>query len=190
LNPFASNIKMGVYDIYMGKGIILPVSVFVRRFLKEIQELTADKATDGCEQEIIEEEIIEEIVKKYIGDYEVCTIGHDAFNGRYGSIAEMFDGTDAFDNIITSESDVDNSDLPFTSIHCSTAIFIGYYKSIAPNDLGYYIKAPEVIYSIAAFIPLILKHYPVLLAKECTSLNIFNQEAHIWTFALDCCCCG
>ncbi len=33
---------MGIYDIIMGKGIIIPVKLFVIRYLKEIDEIFND----------------------------------------------------------------------------------------------------------------------------------------------------
>jgi hypothetical protein len=187
---------MGVNEIYMGKGIIVPVRVFVKHFLKEINEIYTENI-------VYEHEIVEKIVKKYIGDYKICTLGHDAFMGRHGLIFDMFEDTpnERSANRIgalmsnkqydeNDENDENDEKLPFDSLGCSDLMFIGYFINIGPSELSYYIKAPEVIYSLAACIPLIIKHYPILLSKDCSSLNIFNQEACIWTFASDCCCCG
>jgi hypothetical protein len=199
---------MGVYELYMGKGIIVPVRTFVKHFLKEINEIHKPS---------FEHETLQEIVKKYIGDYEICSIGHDAFKGRHGFISDMFENTpnesmiERIGDMISGKEKEDEEkeekeeeereedeeeeeqkedNLPFVSLGCGDLIFIGHFNNICPNELSYYIKAPEVIYSLAACIPLIVKYYPILLAKECKSLNIFEQEARIWTFATDCCCCG
>ena len=186
--------NMGVCDIYMGKGIVVPVNLFVAKYRKEVEECYKDK------KEGYELETIQEVVKKYIGDYEVCTIGHDAFEGRHGLCLDMFDETESEKSaeriselIYIGKEFVpeDGEELPFDSVHCSSLIFIGHFVDICgKNELSYYLKAPEVIYSLAACIPLIVKHYPSLSAKDCASLNVFAQEACIWTFAPDCCCCG
>ena len=123
-------------------------------------------------------------------------MGHDAFEGRHGLVFDIFEGTENEENAMNVESllindeDEEYSDLPFTSLHCCDTVFIGHFVSITNNELSYYIKAPEVIYSFASFIPQILKEYPLLMAKEYVGLNIFNQEPNLWTFAPDCCCCG
>ena len=184
---------MGVYNICMGKGIVVPVNLFVAKYRKEVEECYKDK------KEGYELKTISEVVKKYIGDYEVCTMGHDAFEGRRGLCLDMFDNTAneeagyRISELINKGKKFvckDGEQLPFDSVHCSSLIFIGHFVDICPNDLSYYLKAPEVIYSMAACIPLIIKHYPSLSAKDCASLNVFNQQACIWTFAPDCCCCG
>lgn len=181
---------MGVYNIYMGKGIIIPISVFVRKYKEQIMEIY-EKDTNQDE-----EEIVKDIVKKYIGDYNVCRLGHDAFEGRHGLIFDIFEETENEENalkvcnLLESAKLENNSDLPFKSIFCSEVIFIGHFVDICKNELSYYLKAPEVIYSLASFIPQIIKEYPILIAKEYAGLNIFDQEANVWTFAADCCCCG
>lgn len=185
---------MGVYSIFMGKGIVVPVNLFVAKYRKEVEELYKNRK--GYELETLQE-----VVKKYIGDYEVVTMGHDAFEGRHGLVFHMFEDTnnEKSSQRIAELIDVgkkyvseDEKELPFASVHCSDLIFIGHFVDICGNnELSYYIKAPEVIYSLAACIPLIVKHYPSLSEKDCSSLNnVFDQEACIWTFAPDCCCCG
>ena len=194
---------MGVYEIYMGKGIIVPIKVFVRKFHKEIEEIYKENHD--------EQEVVEEIVKKYLGDYKVSTLGHDAFQGRHGLVFDMFENTangksgkrianlmggidseNGNEDLVDLEKvDDEDKDLPFTSIGCSELIFIGHFENICPTEFSYYLKAPEVIYGMASCLPLIMKHYPILLATDCSSLDeIFNQESCIWTFANDCSCCG
>ena len=71
---------MGIYDLYMGKGLIIPVEYFVRKYIKEIKadfpELSEmDDATD----------VLNTFVKKHIGDYRICSVGHDALEVRGGT---------------------------------------------------------------------------------------------------------
>ena len=169
----------------MGKGIVIPINIFVQRFKEEIK-------LENNQDELA---LVKEIVKKYIGDYDVCTLGHDAFQGRHGLVFEMFEDSanekeaERITQLI-KDSKLITETLPFTNIFCSSLIFIGHFEDITPNELSYYLKAPEVIYSIASFIPLIMKYYPFLMEKDCASLNVFDQQACIWTFAPDCSCCG
>ena len=182
---------MGVYNICMGKGIVVPIKLFVQKFKKEVEEF---------HREGYEQETVEKVVKKYIGDFQVSTLGHDAFEGRHGFVFDMFADTEnekAGNKIAklisqSKEKEDEDQNLPFTTIFCSSLIFIGHFVEICHNDLSYYLKAPEVIYSLAACLPLIMKHYPELYQKDCSSLDdLFKrQQACVWTFTNDCCCCG
>jgi hypothetical protein len=180
--------NMGVDNIYMGKGIVVPVNLFVAKYREEVEKIYKEKG-QGYELETIQE-----VVKKYIGDYDVCTMGHDAFEG---GCLEMFEDSRSEESasriqeLIGEGKEYKGEHLPFDSVHCTSLIFIGHFVNICNNELSSHPAASEVIYSMAACIPSIVKHYPLLLAKDCSSLNnVFDQEACVWTFAPDCCCCG
>lgn len=174
---------MGVDSIQLGKGVIISVKVFYEKFKEEIEEMMKTK-TD-CH------EIANLLIKKHIGNYEMSTLGHDAFQGRHGFVFDMFENADqeeSCDMISSMMQDMqDKLDSKF-SLGCGDMMFIGAHYTISEVDLSYYIKAPEVIYSIASFIPNIMKYYPILNTMNMD--EIFGQKPKIWTFTDDCCCCG
>ena len=180
---------MGIYDILLGKGVIIPVKIFVRCFLDEVKE--------KYEENEDELEVIQEIVNELFGkNYQVIGLGHDAFEGRHGSMFDMFDETEQenpaekLSKLIQKSKEISNDDLPFTGVGCGDMIFIGFAESITPGDLSYYVKAPEIIYYMTACLPLIIKHYPILLEKDCNVLNEMFGTMSMWTFTRDCTCCG
>lgn len=73
---------MGIDDLYMGKGLILPVDFFVRKYLNEIKK-EYPNLTDNDDPR----EVLDKIVSKYIGKgYKVCSLGHDALRIRGGHL--------------------------------------------------------------------------------------------------------
>jgi hypothetical protein len=207
---------MGIYSLYMGKGLILPCEFFVRKYLKQIKAdfpgvTDADDAT----------EVLNHIVKKYIGDYEVCSLGHDALEVRGGgtSIAigtsdnlkvvsfikkwrKMKAGTLAANaRADVEEEDEDSSadilkqtteNIPFSSLHVGDLMFLGKFKSInGDGEFNYYVKAPEIIYGLAGLLEDITDYYPKLVAMDCSDIeSAIGLKPCIWTFAPDCACCG
>ena len=172
----------------MGKGIIIPVKIFVKRYLAQIQEIY----TDGDD----EVQALEQIVKKYIGEqYCVSSLGHDALESRHGNM-QVLDGTtnmEAFELLqkMKIEAKDMSDDLPILSLHCGDLMFIGHYESLGSSEFEYYIKTPEVLYGLPALIPDIIRCYSKYIDMDCSQLQtIFEQNPCIWTFAPDCHCCG
>lgn len=178
---------MGIYDIYMGKGIIIPVKRFVRHFLDTVKEFHTDGGDDT--------ETLEKVAKKRLGpDYMICSLGHDALESRDGDMQVFEDDDDhreAFDMIKEWRKEVaKDNDLPITSLWCGDLMFVGYHKSLE-REFSYYVKAPEILYGMAAILPKIVEIYPIMKNADCSKLEEeFGQKPCIWTFAPDCACCG
>lgn len=69
---------MGVYEIFMGKGVMIPVPTFAKMFREEITEHF--DPNQGNEQECIDL-----IIKMKFGEkYTWSTLVHDAFESREG----------------------------------------------------------------------------------------------------------
>jgi len=198
---------MGVSEIYLGKGVVVPVEYFVRKYLGYFKE-----HYDGGD----EWEVIDSLIKEKFGDDGVkwCQVGHDAFEGRGGlmKISLLDKNMKAVEQIMgyvddglewdydkDSGSDhkrsEDLEEIPVETVGVGGKfLFIGYFEEIESDDGGefsHYVKAPEIIYSLAALIPSMMEIYPRLLEKKCDKLEEeFKQSMGIWTFTSDCCCCG
>ena len=179
---------MGIYNIIMGKGIIIPVKQFVIQYLKEIEGIF----NEGED----EQEFLTEVVKKFIGaEYLVCPIGHDAFDSRYGmELLENSENAIAYKMIKKwrKQAKKNNDELPISGLGCGDLMFIGHCKTLEPGgEFGYYIKTPELLYSLPALLPEIISYSLELAKVDVSSLQtIFGQQPCIWTFASDCHCCG
>lgn len=180
---------MGIYDIQLGKGIIVPHNIFIKTNEKIIKNIMKGmkKPYDGFD-------ILDRAVKKIYGqEYEFSPIGHDAFNSRSGSM-EIFTNDNeinfiAIKNLLKIK--IDSDSLPFDFPSCGELIFIGKYQSIEANDMEYYVKTPELLYGLPALLPSLIKVYQKMIKIKCDELiNEFNQTPCIWTFATDCHCCG
>ncbi len=179
---------MGIYDIIMGKGIIIPVKLFVIQYSKEIEGIFEEG-----EDEV---EFLTKLVEKFIGkEYQVSKIGHDAFDSRDGmKLLECSENEIAYQIIKEwrTQAKKNDDDLPISSLGCSDLMFIGRFKNLEPGDeFGNYIKTPDLLYSLPALLPEIIS-YSLQLAKMDVSIlqSIFGQPPCIWTFADDCHCCG
>ena len=127
-------------------------------------------------------------------------LGHDAFEARHGLTFDMFINVSTQDNkrncaVQSIENAlVESKTLPENDmlVDSNQYLFIGNYNDICDEaELGYYVKTPEVIYSLAAMIPSIIKYYPVLSKLKFNKLEqMLKQKACIWTFCGDCHCCG
>lgn len=171
----------------MGKGIIIPVKKFVQMYLSEINKIFED----GND----EHEALDKIVKEFVNEkYEVSSLGHDALESRHGDM-QALDKTPnmkAFNQIQEWRKESYPKDLPIQSLSCGgDLMFIGVYMPLGDAELSYYVKAPEIIYSLPAFIPHIIDCYETLKQYDYSDLEkTFGQEACIWTFTSDCACCG
>lgn len=190
---------MGIYSIYIGKGIIIPVSMFVRNFKTQILEkINADE--DEFPDPI---KIFGEIVAEQLGqNFVVESVGHDAFESRHGRM-DIFDDTEhqkAFEHLkkLREAEKTENGNLlppgleDYETIGCSDLMFIGVYKEIEANGGGefdYYVKTSELLYGLAVLIPSLIKCYQELTPLNTSALDHLAPSC-IWTFAPDCHCCG
>src|SRR5665648_431794 len=87
---------MGIYDVSMGKGIFVPVKVFAKHFEKEIKEYIGDKT-----ETIDEREIIQHIVNKYCGGWEISSLGNNAFEEGKGWSFKIFIKEKIFNTSLT-----------------------------------------------------------------------------------------
>ena len=222
---------MGIYTLYMGKGIYTSTTIFLEKFESEIKEYRKKNYQNLDEWGGDVLDTMTYIVKKYINpDYEVSTLAHNVFESRrglvfngiimdddeetpsYNGILKQYFIKDISDiigeyistkredaiNAINDMVDVTKKDIRHENDEIKllntyfTYVFIGKYEDICGGmELTYYPKVPEVIYSIAGMIPLIMKHYPVLQKLRLPEIeSIFEQPACIWTFSNDCECCG
>lgn len=177
---------MGVYNIYIGKGVVIPVRFFFEIFKKEIAEIPNEN--------MLGENEFNKIVQKFIGpEYQTCPLGHDAFDGRHGPIFDMFEEMENEESaLMIADLIEDAKSMPeCNSYHDSHLMFIGKLDSIEGPDFSYYVKAPEIIYGLAALLPSIVKLYPKYQNMTCQELSDWcEQKPCIWTFIGDCCCCG
>jgi hypothetical protein len=183
---------MGVYGITIGKGVIIPVKFFIEIFKKEIEELLV-----GPKDRYDAHDYFDEIVKKHIHeDYKICILGHDAFDGRNGTMLDMF-YSDPSDNAESAEmieeliQDATHFNDPFDCLYADNLMFIGRFEDIKGPEFNWYVNAPEIIYGIAALLPSLMKLYPKYQEFSCHALAEWcEQKPCIWTFTCDCCCCG
>lgn len=170
----------------MGKGIIIPVKRFVQMYLSQINEIYKDGD--------VECDALYKIVQKFVNlKYDVSSLGHDALESRDGDM-QALDNTpnmEAFEIIQEWRKESYPEDLPIQTLGCGDLMFIGIYETLGDAELSYYVKTPELLYSLPAFIPAMIKCYTTLNEQDCSDLEtIFGQKACIWTFATDCACCG
>lgn len=172
--------KMVLYYISLGKGVIVPYTVLVQKFLSELKEIDPqyDPSTPWED-----EELLRRVVERQIGDqYEMVTLGHDAFHpGGYRQLDALTDrDSEAYGMIQNWLKDGEEQ-----------LIFIGKYKKMTGAQMNTRPDAPELLYSLAAFLPEIVEYYPKLLKEDVSSLEpVFGQEPEIWTFGTDCACCS
>lgn len=180
---------MGIYSICLGKGIIIPVKVFMDKYMDEIRELHKQDCHDI--------DLIYDIIKRHFGEeFTVSQLGHDALESRNGM-------NDVLGNTINSEIYLKIKELrdnikreyiePFEYLSAEGLIFIGKHTELDKHngEFGYYLKTPELIYGLTALIPQIIS-YSVELTTFDTSIleKEFDQTPCIWTFTNDCACCG
>lgn len=79
---------MGIYELFLGKGIILPVKMFVRKYLEEVNIALANDEDED------EYSLLQLIAKQKFGeDIEISSLGHDALESRHGNMS-VFGDTD------------------------------------------------------------------------------------------------
>ena len=180
---------MGVYNINIGKGVVVHLSTIYRKYKDEIKKYI-EKYENGDLEIEFDNIGVEVMLTKIIG-YPVSTFGHDAFQFRDG-----FFKTDLFDreDVLSQNTSPDLTDLVDDPIWIQISyidpqnLFIGFYNVLEGEDsgeFGWYVKAPEVIYGIAGIIPDIIK----FMSKDFNTTdlsNMFNQKDRIWTFTSDC----
>ena len=108
-------------------------------------------------------------------------------------IFELFEGVQkGFPLKWRKQASKNNDEFPISSLGCGDLMFIGHCKDLEPGgEFGYYIKTPELLYSLPALLPEIISYSAELAKMDVYNLKtIFGQEPCIWTFASDCHCCG
>jgi hypothetical protein len=174
---------MGIYELFIGKGIIVPASLVYKYYRSELCDTKVELIDD-----------FSDIIEDKFG-CSISQLGHDALEGRHDMI--LFDD-DERNNIIEnlkSEilnladcADPSNEDSPFSN---KDLMFIGEYKSLDAHEFSYYVKAPEIIYGLSALLPNILALYPKYNEMNIGGLEAtFAQKPLVWIFAGDCACCG
>lgn len=187
---------MGTHRIFIGKGIIIPTVRFISKYLDEIRALCNPSSSHVDAQKIIST-----IVKRHFGDdYDICPLGHDAFECRADhSMLDVFGNTAhaAAYEIIKHWRDelrlVSTSDFPFTSVGMGDLMFIGRFKTLDAHggEFNYYVGTSELLYGLSALLPQIVAYYGELSQPNYEILGTtFGQQPCIWTFASDCHCCG
>lgn len=178
---------MGIYSICIGKGIIMKISVLAKFLQDKGQEVDED---------MMDMDIAERVEKYFEKKYSVIVLGHDAFESRHGHVTDESDGFECPEAAAQVQDDLDSEkkNNEYGIPRYPSLVFIGYHEDLAPpdGDLSYYVKTPELLYSLITFVPKIIKVYPILHEKDCRELEeMFGRKATMWTFASDCCfCCG
>lgn len=181
---------MGVYTIYIGKGIIIPTKLFIKKYLGIMNDMHNDKNNDM-------HTITETIIKKYVGEtFDFSFLGHDAFQSRNDDMGILYntDNEKSFELIKQWIEEAKCIDISLTKVEFySDLMFIGVFDDACTDygEFGYYVKAPEIIYGLPALIPGIIRCYNKYSKTDCNKLvEIFGQNPCIWTFTNDCVCCG
>nr|QBK89836.1 MAG: hypothetical protein LCPAC101_01190 [Pithovirus LCPAC101] len=176
-------ISMGIYNLSLGKGVIIPINMFIEMF--------NDYFKDKEETDV---EFMEYVLKKETGkSYQVSVVGHDAFKSRGGNMDVLSEtkNYDIVQDIKKLDKKYKKIDIDCCLVGCGTLIFIGFYESLGKGEFEYYPEASEIIYGLTSLLDDIVAFLPLLKEKDCTSLTkTFNQNSCIWTFAPDCACCG
>lgn len=193
-----------MYDYMIGKGIIVTAKIFIEVFAGEIKE-----HADNEEDNIYVPDLVQILVKKHFGEeFDGYVLGHDAFDARHGTVFELLMEMDEYKETCEQILDIDDvdsdqekeDDKPFSPIHefSGKYIFIGISESVLdPNvQLSWYVKGPEILYSLPAALKTMVKFYMTHSEKDIefpTKIHqLFgNQKPLIWTFHIDCTeCCG
>ena len=195
----------------MGKGYVVNATQFATEFLTEIK--TVLKEDYECEEneEVLSEEESErlgdfflEIVKKMVRlitkdpTIDVYPLGHDAFVGGDGPFKCLFP-KEISDDFLKTLEDTQNDLEIYTG--CKY-LFIGYGRELCTDnqeELSYHPKTSEVIYSLAALFPDMMKAFDEFKNKNFDHVAELMKRlwggktlvpATIWTFTTDCACCG
>ena len=186
---------MGIYEIQLGKGIIVPVAIFVykhRAYIKTTYE-------DGDDEL---ETLISVVHHVYGEEYTASPLGHDAFQSRHSNkngAMQMLVGNNEqaikqVNRLRKKLTKPQYKDLPFDSLGCGDLMFIGYHKTVEAEDnaeFEYYVKVSELLYGLPSLLDGLIEAYIEMKTKECLKLvGEFGQQPCIWTFATDCACCG
>ena len=159
--------QMGIYNFFLGKGIILPLKFLIQKYLPVLINSDYDELSLFHEHE----EVFQDIVQDQLAPQcKIILLGHDALTRRHGDI-QAFDGTlnrDAYEEIKKWQKQKES------------LAFIGICREL---------RGGEFIYSLPEFLPEIVEYYPQFIKEE---LNFLKQEfphtVCIWTFTSDCCC--
>ena len=168
--------RMVLNYICLGKGVILPYKLLVQKYFPELLGIEDDSYAEH-------DQVIDEVIKKQLGDqYEVITLGHDAFH--QGDRHDL-----GLNNGPNEETYLEIQD--WLKEKNQELIFIGKYKELTGIEMNSRPGASELLYSLTGFLPEIVDYYSKLLKEDLGSLKtIFDQTPQIWTFGTDCTCCS
>ena len=173
---------MGVYTFHIGKGVILTLPQIIAALA---DDLPLDRDLDDWNDDW--DPLAYLIQEKFNGKYDTIRLGHDALRSRSGTLVPALDDykhRDVIDAIAEwrAESEINDRMQLF---------FVGIAKELEGGEMEYYVSAPELMYSLPAYLPELVEYYPILKAKKVPDLEeFFDQKATIWTFTTDCFCCG
>lgn len=182
--------RMGVYNVFLGRGIIMSPKMLFERYASAINN---EIKTSGT----VEMNDMENIIKSDFGDVNVTQLGHDAFTSRdswndEGSkrhIPGIFD--DSEHRGILEEILPDDGWQPPAGYSIFYYVFIGIEIRLETEEhanFEYMLKPAELLYGLTLLIPAIIKASSELAEVDVSRLAII-QKPMIWTYAPDCCCC-
>ena len=201
MRRFLALLRMGVYTLTIGKGVMIPVKWFVHTHLKEITKKHKAYVQRGEWRDDPSDVIREVVQEKYGPEFDISPVGHDAFESRHGFASMgILNGSEQQEALAVLKGlteECKELNLPteleeYTHLDCGSIMFIGFHEDIASargGEFEYYLKTPELLYGLVALIPSIIRLYQVMSTKDTSELAALGKPV-IWTFATDCCCCG
>lgn len=205
---------MGIYEIEYGKGIFVSIyKIYIlckdhidKYNLSDLEtkykhiNLEGDGIYDG-KYDVIN--LFKSILKQVYNmsdklveeEFTYIFVGHDFFeNGRDrddNHIFDMYKYNDYSDDTRIKAIESIMKDIDECGTH-DCFVFIGYSHDINGGmELEYRVVVPSIIYSIASFVPEIIRLHNLYKDKEFPVIieELLDQPAHFWTFAGDCACC-
>lgn len=79
----------------MGKGLIVPMEYFIRKYLKQLKEDYPNMSEMNCPYDLLSK-----FIKKHINEeYNICSLGHDALTIRGGGIGSPVGSSENLKNV-------------------------------------------------------------------------------------------
>lgn len=180
---------MGIYNFLLGKGVIVVADDLLPVLVDSIPT-----EFEGDHEDIIYElDLLSEAIERKFGrSYELIKLGHDAFRQIEGGVPQALEGD--YEIALSRIQEWRDENEQAEGYHKTDVFFIGTAKELEGlqgEEFSHRVGAPELLYSLPAFLPDIVAYYPVLQKERMPDLEeAFNQPALIWTFAGDCvgCC--
>jgi len=180
-----------MYDYWIGNGIIVPTSLFVKLFWEDIQKQMEDPLFTGDYVELMTQ-----VVKKHINEnFECQMLGSDAFESRSGrmGVLDILGEVEGYQDSTAKIAKMwleDEDPHPLEDF-MSELMFIGICETVMDNtDLSWYVKGPEILYSLPAALKRMTQFYMQHHDKQLNFgekyFDLFGQqESKIWTFHND-----